>query len=219
MYESQLAQLTQQTFNMESAALATENLRNTMATVDAMKLANKELRKQYGRIDVDKIEVRVRRVRSLQSAHGHCRPCILTWKTCWSKQTRFKKRSEDLMPSLTRSMKQICRLVSFTFGIQVNINPIIYMLSHTELDALALEEPEENTSYLTDLNKEPDFIDEPPLELNEVSAASAVTIMSLTSSSKANSCRSGSCQDYLLKLVLLSFHYLVCKNTLVALIL
>lgn len=57
MYENQLAQLTQQTFNMESAALATENLRNTMATVDAMKTANKELRKQYGKIDVDKIEV------------------------------------------------------------------------------------------------------------------------------------------------------------------
>ena len=60
MYESQLAQLTQQTFNMESAALATENLRNTMATVDAMKQANKELKKQYGKIDIDKIEVRMR---------------------------------------------------------------------------------------------------------------------------------------------------------------
>ena len=58
LYENQLAQLTQQTFNMESAALATENLRNTMATVDAMKQANKELRKQYGKIDIDKIEVR-----------------------------------------------------------------------------------------------------------------------------------------------------------------
>ena len=57
MYENQLAQLSQQTFNMESAALATENLRNTMATVDAMKQANKELRKQYGKIDIDKIEV------------------------------------------------------------------------------------------------------------------------------------------------------------------
>ena len=57
LYEGQLAQLTQQTFNMESAALATENLRNTMATVDAMQQANKELRKQYGKIDIDKIEV------------------------------------------------------------------------------------------------------------------------------------------------------------------
>jgi charged multivesicular body protein 5 len=58
LYESQMEQLQQQTFNMESAALATDNLRNTMATVDAMQLANKEMRKQYGRIDIDKIEVR-----------------------------------------------------------------------------------------------------------------------------------------------------------------
>lgn len=58
MYEAQLAQLTQQTFNIESTALATENLRNTMVTLDAMTQANKELRKQYGNIDVDKIEVR-----------------------------------------------------------------------------------------------------------------------------------------------------------------
>jgi charged multivesicular body protein 5 len=59
MYEAQIAQLTQQTFNMESAALATDNLRNTMATVDAMQIANKEMRKQYGKIDIDKIEVRI----------------------------------------------------------------------------------------------------------------------------------------------------------------
>jgi charged multivesicular body protein 5 len=61
MYEAQIAQLTQQTFNMESAALATDNLRNTMATVDAMQIANKEMRKQYGKIDIDKIEVRIHR--------------------------------------------------------------------------------------------------------------------------------------------------------------
>jgi charged multivesicular body protein 5 len=57
MYEAQIAQLTQQSFNMESAALATENLRNTMATVSAMEVANKAIKKQYGKIDIDKIEV------------------------------------------------------------------------------------------------------------------------------------------------------------------
>lgn len=60
MYEGQIAQLQQQTFNMEQASLTTENLRNTMATVDAMKTANKEMRKQYGKVDIDKIEVRRR---------------------------------------------------------------------------------------------------------------------------------------------------------------
>jgi len=62
MYESQLGQLVQQTFNMESAALATENLRNTMATVDAMQQANKELKKQYGKVDIDQIEVCTSRI-------------------------------------------------------------------------------------------------------------------------------------------------------------
>jgi charged multivesicular body protein 5 len=58
MYEGQLNQLAQQSFNMESAALTTDNLRNTMATVDAMKVANTEIRKQYGKIDINKIEVK-----------------------------------------------------------------------------------------------------------------------------------------------------------------
>lgn len=57
-YEAQIAQLTQQAFNMESTALTTENLRNTMATVEAMRTANKELKRQYGKIDVDRIDVR-----------------------------------------------------------------------------------------------------------------------------------------------------------------
>jgi len=38
----------------------------------------------------------------------------------------------------------------------------------TELDALTLEEEEEGPSYLADLNKAPDFIDEPPVEMGEV---------------------------------------------------
>lgn len=57
LYEGQIGQLEQQTFNMEQASLTTDNLRNTMATVDAMKIANKEMKKQYGKLDVDKIEV------------------------------------------------------------------------------------------------------------------------------------------------------------------
>jgi len=56
MYEGQLDKLQQQTFNMEQAAMTTDNLRNTMATVDAMKAANKEMKRQYGKIDIDKIE-------------------------------------------------------------------------------------------------------------------------------------------------------------------
>ncbi|KAJ8609520.1 hypothetical protein MRB53_039078 [Persea americana] len=56
LYESQLDQLTQQSFNMEQANLTTENMRNTMTTVTAMTSANKAMKKQYGKIDINKIE-------------------------------------------------------------------------------------------------------------------------------------------------------------------
>jgi charged multivesicular body protein 5 len=56
MYEAQRDQLQQQSWNMEQAGMMQDNLKNTMITVDAMKTTTKELRKQYGQIDVDKIE-------------------------------------------------------------------------------------------------------------------------------------------------------------------
>ncbi|CAG8757698.1 18770_t:CDS:2, partial [Acaulospora morrowiae] len=56
MYETQRDQLQQQSFNMEQASFATENLRNVATTVDAMQIANKEMQKQYKKIDINKIE-------------------------------------------------------------------------------------------------------------------------------------------------------------------
>ncbi|KAI0042255.1 vacuolar protein sorting-associated protein 60 [Auriscalpium vulgare] len=132
MYEAQLAQLNQQAFNIESAALATENLRNTMATVDAMKQANKELRKQYGKIDVDKIE----------SMHFEM---------------------EDLLEQANEIQETLGR--SYAVPDEVDEADL-----EAELDALALDEEEEGPSYLADISKAPDFIDEPPLELGETHA-------------------------------------------------
>ncbi|KAF7731416.1 hypothetical protein EC973_000224 [Apophysomyces ossiformis] len=56
LYEAQRDNLQQQSFNMEQAQMTTDNLRNVMATVDAMQTANKELRKQYKNVNLDKIE-------------------------------------------------------------------------------------------------------------------------------------------------------------------
>ncbi|CAO3701272.1 unnamed protein product [Rhizopus stolonifer] len=56
-YESQRDNLQQQSFNMEQAQMTTENLRNVMATVDAMQTANKEMKKQYKNVDLDKIDL------------------------------------------------------------------------------------------------------------------------------------------------------------------
>jgi len=56
IYEGQRDQLQASTWSMEQAAMTTENLKNVMTTVDAMKSANKEMRKQYGKVDINKIE-------------------------------------------------------------------------------------------------------------------------------------------------------------------
>lgn len=56
MYEAQKDNLMQQSWNMEQAGMMQDNLKNVMTTVDAMKTTNKELKKQYGKIDIDKIE-------------------------------------------------------------------------------------------------------------------------------------------------------------------
>ncbi|KAG1752569.1 Snf7 family [Suillus paluster] len=136
LYEGQLNQLQQQTFNMESAALTTDNLRNTMATVDAMKLANKEMRKQYGKIDIDKIE----------NMHYDMEELL--------------EQANEIQESLGRS-----------YAVPDEIDEADL---EAELDALQLEEEEEGPSYLSDLNKVPDFVDELPVELSEPTAKEAV---------------------------------------------
>ncbi|KAG2042211.1 Snf7 family [Suillus americanus] len=136
LYEGQLNQLQQQTFNMESAALTTDNLRNTMATVDAMKLANKEIRKQYGKIDIDKIE----------NMHYDMEELL--------------EQANEIQESLGRS-----------YAVPDEIDEADL---EAELDALQLEEEEEGPSYLSDLNKVPDFVDETPAEISEPTTKEAV---------------------------------------------
>jgi charged multivesicular body protein 5 len=161
MYEAQLTQLTQQTFNMESAALVTENLRNTMATVDAMKVANKELKKQYGKVDIDKIEVCGLSMKGCCSALmlRSRRKCGTRWRTWWSRQTKYRIPWADHMRCRTNLTKLIWKRVG-----RPPIRHYWFADAHAELDALALEEEDEGPSYLADLNKAPDFIDEAPTE-------------------------------------------------------
>ena len=56
MYEGQRDQLQSSSWSMEQAVMTTENLRNVMTTVDAMKSANKEMKRQYGKVDINKLE-------------------------------------------------------------------------------------------------------------------------------------------------------------------
>ncbi|KAI5288523.1 Charged multivesicular body protein 5, partial [Ascosphaera acerosa] len=55
-YEAQRDQLQQQSWNMEQAGMMTDNLKNVMTTVDAMKTTTRALKQQYGKMDVDQIE-------------------------------------------------------------------------------------------------------------------------------------------------------------------
>ncbi|KAF3916485.1 hypothetical protein ABW20_dc0100620 [Dactylellina cionopaga] len=55
-YETQRDQLMNQSWNMEQANMMTDNLKNVMTTVDVLKSTNQVLKKQYGKIDIDKIE-------------------------------------------------------------------------------------------------------------------------------------------------------------------
>ncbi|QPG98491.1 hypothetical protein C2857_007662 [Epichloe festucae Fl1] len=55
-YEAEKEKLEGQVWNMEQASSMQDNLKNVMTQVDAMKTTNKELKKQYGKIDIDKIE-------------------------------------------------------------------------------------------------------------------------------------------------------------------
>lgn len=54
--EGQKDQLENQLWNMTQASMTTDNLKNTVITMDAMKSANKALKAQYGKINIDKIE-------------------------------------------------------------------------------------------------------------------------------------------------------------------
>lgn len=54
--EAQKDQLENQLWNMTQALMTTDNLKNTVITMDAMKSANKSLKASYGKIDIDKIE-------------------------------------------------------------------------------------------------------------------------------------------------------------------
>lgn len=56
MYEQQLDNLRQQSFNMEQANYAAQTLKDTHATVLAMKTGMKQMQKEFKKINVDDIE-------------------------------------------------------------------------------------------------------------------------------------------------------------------
>lgn len=58
MYEQQLDNLRQQSFNMEQANYATQTLKDTQTTINAMKTGMKQMQKEFKKVNIDEIEVR-----------------------------------------------------------------------------------------------------------------------------------------------------------------
>lgn len=56
-YEQQLENLRAQSFNMEQANYATQTLKDTHATVTAMKDGVTQMKKEFKKINIDTIEV------------------------------------------------------------------------------------------------------------------------------------------------------------------
>ena len=56
-YESQSENLRNQAFNMEQTNYATQSLKDTKTTVNAMKLGVKEMKKEFKNVNIDQIEV------------------------------------------------------------------------------------------------------------------------------------------------------------------
>src|SRR5689334_9615305 len=88
----------------------------------------------------------------------------MIWRIYWNRPTRYKNHCRALTPFLTSLTRQIWKQVNMHRFCRVRrLKGVL-----PELDALALEQEEEGPSYLADLNKVPDFVDEPPVEVNEV---------------------------------------------------
>lgn len=68
-------------------------------------------------------------------------------------------------------------------------------MNQLELDALELEDEDEGTSYLADLNKAPDYLDEEPAELNEVSTGNPGLLYMLIRTVIVGESKAGSSED------------------------
>merc|ERR1712226_1085212 len=55
-YESQAENMRNQSFNMEQGLMATQTLKDTKTTMDAMKVGVKEMKKEFKNVNIEKIE-------------------------------------------------------------------------------------------------------------------------------------------------------------------
>ncbi|KZF24956.1 charged multivesicular body protein-like protein 5 [Xylona heveae TC161] len=143
MYEGQRDQLQQQSWNMEQAGMMQDNLKNVMTTVDAMKTTTKELKKQYGKVNIDKIEKMQDEMADLMDIGNDIQESI--------------SRSYDIPDDVDEA------------ELDAELEALGEEAEYEGLGAIGAE-AEGTPSFMVDEVKAPEFIDEPP-EANKVKEA------------------------------------------------
>ena len=141
-YEAQRDQLQSQSWNMEQAGMMQDNLKNTMTTMDAMKTTTKELRKQYGKVDINKIE-------KMQD-----------------EMADLKDISDEIQESISRSYDVPEDVDEAELDAELEA-----LGEEQELEGLGAEAEGGMPSFMTDEVKPPQFVDEPPEQPGKVKEA------------------------------------------------
>jgi len=58
-FDTQCDNMRQQSFNMEQTTMAIQSAKDTQVVIGAMKTGVKEIKKEYKKINIDKIDVRI----------------------------------------------------------------------------------------------------------------------------------------------------------------
>ena len=109
-YESQAENMRNQSFNMEQTLMATQTLKDTKTTMDAMKVGVKEMKKEFKNVNIEKIEVgqyalvyylKILGIKYqnhvklsyvvLISQLNVLRTCKMSYPICWKMLTKFKR--------------------------------------------------------------------------------------------------------------------------------
>lgn len=153
MYESQVDNLRQQAFNMEQANYATQTLKDTQATVVAMKEGVKQMQKEFKNINIDQIEVRWKII--FYNVSVLIKPLIQCYICCCY---CIQDMQDDLADMLEQA-DEVQEAMGRSYGMpEIDDDELAAELEALG-DDLALDE---DTSYLDDAIKAPSAPDKEP---------------------------------------------------------
>ncbi|KAH8329608.1 hypothetical protein KR074_000410 [Drosophila pseudoananassae] len=143
-YEQQAESLRNQSFNMEQANYAAQSLKDTQATVAAMKDGVKQMKSEYKKINIDQIEVSQ----------------IKVYIVSTNKKLNFNLQDiHDDMADMLEQADEVQEVLGRTYGMpEVDDDDL-----QAELDALGDEIAlDDDSSYLDDVVKAPNAPDKEP---------------------------------------------------------